>query len=127
MDGKKTHYNQSCCQPHVACSGWLRLMVISQLMVPFRDNSPSLLGRRFISNPYQLICWNFGMFCLLIGTSTTQAYVAVQIRKNICHIEIRFHLSLLRPSETLWIWCDVGTTVFERFALVIVMCQSSCF
>ena len=35
------------------------------------------------------------------------------------HIEISFHFSLLRPSETLWFRRDAGTTVFERFALVI--------
>ena len=37
------------------------------------------------------------------------------------HIEISFQLSLLGPSETLWFRCDAGTTVFERFALVIVI------
>ena len=55
-------------------------------------------------------------FYKLLPTSTTHDYVAervVQIKKpaHISHIEFSFHLSLFRPSETLWFGRDNGTTV----------------
>ena len=42
-----------------------------------------------------------------------------QIPAHITHKEFSFHLSLLGRYETLWFLGDAGTTVFERFALVI--------
>ena len=42
-----------------------------------------------------------------------------RVSAHITHIKFSFHLSLLRLSETLWFLCDNGTTVFERFILVI--------
>ena len=42
---------------------------------------------------------------------------------HINRTEISFHLSILRPSETLWFWRDAGTTVFERFTLAIQICN----
>ena len=65
---------------------------------------------------------NLTINCLLV-TSTTHEYVTIQIQKqipaHITYIEISFHLSLLGPSETIWFWRDAGTTVVERYALVL--------
>ena len=62
-------------------------------------------------------------------SKTTHDYVAegvVQIQKqtaHITHIEFSFHLSLYRPSETLWFGGDNGTTVLDYLLYSMISYQ----
>ena len=66
-------------------------------------------------------------YLLYSMTSTTHDFVAervIQVHNkpaHITHIEFSFHLSLFRPSETLWFGRDNGTTVLAYFLYSMMM------